>query len=268
MSVMVGKATDSTSKAGPGRRELKFLPVLPLPVAIFRNVFSRMPVSHFPSPYPGETRRVLLMAMWLCLAGLVFAQGLEFSQALFDWVEDEYGSDARERVEKLQHMIDRYGNGDEREMLERVNDFFNDVEYNDDWALWDRKDYWATPFEVLGIYSADCEDYALSKFFTLISMGVPEEKLRITYVKAIVLGQAHMVLAYYPSEDAEPLILDNLTDRIRPAGERSDLVPVYSFNGASLWLAVNRVQGKKIGGSGQLTRWRAFQEKLQQQMGG
>ncbi len=50
-----------------------------------------------------------------------------------------------------------------------------------------------------------------------------------------------------PAADAEPLILDNLTERIQPAGERTDLVPVYSFNGADLWLAVNRVEGKKVG---------------------
>jgi len=227
-----------------------------------------MSVASFLQPCSGDTRRVFALATWLLAAGLVFAQGLQFSQALFDWVEGKYGSSARGRVQALQLMIERHGHGSENAMLERVNAFFNDVRYNDDWALWDRKDYWATPFEVLGINSADCEDYALSKFFTLISMGVPEEKLRITYVKALTLGEAHMVLAYYPTEDAEPLILDNLTNRIQPAGERTDLVPVYSFNGTALWLAVNRVEGKKIGGAGQISRWQAFQEKLQQQMGG
>lgn len=214
-----------------------------------------------------DLRRLLVPGMLLCLIGAALAQGLNFSDALYRWVEDRYGSDARERVEELQTLILRYGAAEEMDKLERVNDFFNDVEYNDDWALWDRKDYWATPFEVLGINSADCEDYALSKYFTLISMGVPEEKLRITYVKAVVLRQAHMVLAYYPTPDAEPLILDNLTGRIRKAGSRSDLVPVYSFNGAALWLAVNRVEGKKVGGPDQLSRWTAFQEKLHRQMG-
>jgi len=196
------------------------------------------------------------------------AQGLQFSAALFTWVESRYGDDARERVEELQTIIQRYGNESELDKLERVNDFFNDVDYSSDNAIWDQKDYWATPFEVLGINQADCEDYALSKYFTLISMGVPEEKLRISYVKAVVLGEAHMVLAYYPSEDAEPLILDNITSRIRLASDRTDLVPVYSFNGAALWLAVNRVEGKKVGGSDRISRWQKFQTKLQLQMGG
>lgn len=213
-------------------------------------------------------RRLLMFFSLACLAGLVLAQGLLFGRQLFEWVEDNYGIDARQRVENLQLLIERHATDRERDKLERVNDFFNDVKYSDDWALWDRKDYWATPFEVLGINSADCEDYALSKFFTLISMGVAEERLRITYVKAVTLGEAHMVLAYYPSPGAEPLILDNLTSRIQPAGERSDLVPVYSFNGTALWLAVNQAQDKRIGGADQISRWQAFQEKLQWQMGG
>lgn len=215
-----------------------------------------------------KCRPVWMAILFACLAGAVLSQGLQFNEALFSWVEDRYGSDARERVEELQEIIQRYADDDESDKLERVNDFFNDVRYSSDNAIWDRKDYWATPFEVLGINMADCEDYALSKYFTLISMGVPEEKLRISYVKAVVLKQAHMVLAYYPEEDAEPLILDNLTNRIRLASDRTDLVPVYSFNGAALWLAVNRVQGKKVGGSDRISRWQKFQTKLQLQMGG
>ena len=63
-----------------------------------------------------------------------------------------------------------------------------------------------------------------------------------------------------------PLILDNLTDQILTAGERDDLVPVYGFNGADLWLAVNRTEGKKIGGAARLSRWQAYQARLMQQM--
>ena len=83
---------------------------------------------------------------------------------------------------------------------------------------------------------------------------------------AIELDEAHMVLAYYPSAGAEPLILDNLVRKIRPAGARDDLVPVYSFNGADLWLAVNRLEGEKVGKADRISRWQAYQAKLMQQM--
>ena len=107
----------------------------------------------------------------------------------------------------LQRLVDTAPLLDERAKLDRVNGFFNRVNYDSDSALWDQKDYWATPFEVLGVNSAASEDYAISKYFTLLSMGVEEERLRITYVKSLTLDQAHMVLAYYPNADAEPLIL-------------------------------------------------------------
>ena len=220
-------------------------------------------------PLPGRLLRqgALSILASALLAGWVLAQGLAFSAALLEWMEREYGPAARERVVALQELVETSASMDERRKLERVNAFFNRVSYDSDYALWDQKDYWATPFEVLGINSADCEDYAISKYFTLLSMGVEEDRLRITYVKSLELNEAHMVLAYSPSADAEPLILDNLTRRIRPAGERKDLVPVYSFNGADLWLAVNRLEGKKVGEADRLSRWQAYQAKLMQQMG-
>jgi len=206
------------------------------------------------------------LVMTLLLAGWVFAQGLAFSDALLNWMEREYGASARARVVALQELVAASPDISDPDKLKRVNAFFNRVNYDSDSALWDQKDYWATPFEVLGVNSADCEDYAISKYFTLISMGVDEERLRITYVKSLKRDEAHMVLAYYPSAGAEPLILDNLTESIRPAGEREDLVPVYSFNGADLWLAVNRIEGKKVGEADRISRWQAYQAKLMQQM--
>ena len=192
---------------------------------------------------------------------------LLFNQHLFDWVEKQYGEPARQRVEDLQTLVTLHLKDREVDKLAEVNRFFNKVRYDEDYELWDQKDYWATPFEVLGLNAADCEDYALSKYFTLVSMGVPEEKLRVTYVKSITLKQAHMVLAYYSSPAAEPVILDNLIPDIKPATARTDLVPVYSFNGADLWLSVNRVEGKKVGGSDRIKRWQNFQKKLAQQKG-
>ena len=198
--------------------------------------------------------------------GWVSARGLMFSDALLDWMEREYGAAARGRVVALQELVASVEGASDRGRLERVNAFFNRVAYDSDHARWDQKDYWATPFEVLGVNAADCEDYAISKYFTLVSMGLDEDRLRITYVKSLELDQAHMVLAYYTTAAGEPLILDNLTDQILTAGERNDLVPVYSFNGADLWLAVNRVEGKKVGGAERLSRWQSYQARLIQQI--
>jgi len=84
---------------------------------------------------------------------------------------------------------------------------------------------------------------------------VNEDKLRITYVKAINLDQAHMVLTYFENKRAIPLVLDNLINEIKPANRRQDLIPVYSFNGTGLWLAKSRGEGQRVGDASRLSLW-------------
>jgi predicted transglutaminase-like cysteine proteinase len=152
---------------------------------------------------------------------------------------------------------------DDQKKLQRVNQFFNDeVRFISDELHWKQEDYWATPYESLVRRAGDCEDFSLAKYFTLIKAGMDPEKLRITYVKAIKLGQAHMVLAYYPTPSAEPLVLDNLIPEIKKASKRRDLVPVYSFNASGFWL--NKMSGKNIrlGGASRVTMWTEFIERM------
>ena len=108
---------------------------------------------------------------------------------------------------------------------------------------------------MLASNGGDCEDFSIAKYFTLRELGIPAEKLRLTYVKALKLDQAHMVLTYYSTPDAVPLVLDNLINEIRSATEREDLLPVYSFNGDGLWLAKSRGMEQRVGRSERLSRW-------------
>ncbi|MFZ5654826.1 MAG: transglutaminase-like cysteine peptidase [Pseudomonadota bacterium] len=173
------------------------------------------------------------------------------------------GADATQNRLERWHQLMREGrNLDERAQLEAVNEFFNGARFVDDADLWLESDYWATPDEFLARDAGDCEDFAIAKYITLKAMGMAPEKLRITYVKVATLQQAHMVLAYYPDPRAEPLILDNLNRRIKPAGERRDLRPIYSFNADSLWLARSRHEQQLAGHPGQLQRWREMLARL------
>lgn len=150
----------------------------------------------------------------------------------------------------------------QRIRLEQANRLINDLLiYNDDLSVWEQVDYWATPLETLGRGTGDCEDYALAKYFSLTLMGVPQERLRMVYVRADIgtreLPQqvAHMVLAYYEHPRAEPLILDNLIEDIRPASQRPDLAPVYSFNHDGVWLGADAAK-PPAGSAARLSRWR------------
>ena len=86
-------------------------------------------------------------------------------------------------------------------------------------------------------------------------MGVDPQKMRLMYVRALQINQAHMVLIYSESLSETPLILDNLNPKILLATQRPDLKPIYSFNGDGLWLAKARGLGKQVKGKGDVSRW-------------
>jgi len=201
----------------------------------------------------------------LVIAGTVFTkEPFRISEKLLNQAETSHGKDAVDRLIKWQNLIRLLDTAEEPEKLEKVNSFFNEtIMFVNDIDLYGVKDYWATPIEFLSRGAGDCEDYSIAKFFTLKALGIDEGKLKITYVKALQYNIAHMVLSYYSEPGGEPVILDNLIDSITPAGQRTDLLPVFSFNGVGLWSAKERGQGKSAStDSNRLKAWRELQEKM------
>jgi predicted transglutaminase-like cysteine proteinase len=93
----------------------------------------------------------------------------------------------------------------------------------------------------------DCEDYVISKYFALRDLGVDSQKLYFSYVKSRRFKAPHMVLTYFKTPRSIPLVLDNNNFKIFPANKRKDLIPIYNFNGESLYLAKKKgQQGKKV----------------------
>lgn len=199
----------------------------------------------------------------LLFAFATIALGENFDISLSDRqlsaVEAKYGAPGRKRLTEWLELMAHNKQLPEPEKLARVNDFFNQVLFVSDLDRWGVLDYWATPLEMLSAGGGDCEDFSISKYFTLLALGVPVDKLKITYVKATGHGlqnAAHMVLTYYATPGAMPLVLDNLIPEIKPADKRTDLTPVYSFNGEGLWLAKERGSGKSVAGGNKIGLWR------------
>ncbi len=188
-----------------------------------------------------------------CSAGLPAAESpLDTDLA---GIEQRYGREALARIQHWLALIESLRGRPVSGQLHAVNDFFNRLSFRDDQALWGLRDYWATPYEMLAVQGGDCEDFAIAKYFTLKALGVPESRLKLVYVKALRLDQAHMVLTYAHDAQAEPRVLDNLTAEIKNASQRTDLYPIYSFNGEGLWLARVRGQGTRVGQATRLKRW-------------
>ncbi|MEP7100200.1 MAG: transglutaminase-like cysteine peptidase [Burkholderiales bacterium] len=175
------------------------------------------------------------------------------------------GPQALAGAKALQGVLGSLAGQDESAKLVAINQFFNRrIVFVSDMEVWGQLDYWASPLEMLGKGRGDCEDYVIGKYFSLLVAGVPVAKMRLVYVRATIGGPggevvAHMVLAYYATPGAEPLILDNLIGEMRPASRRPDLEPVFSFNGEGLWQGV----GAQTAGDPQarLSRWREVMAK-------
>lgn len=182
------------------------------------------------------------------------------AQRLKQIAQQKYGARGVQNVDAWLTSLTTLQDKPEQHQLKEMNNFWNRVALaGEDINIWGTEDYWASPLETLGRAAADCEDYVIGKYFSLLHLGVPADKLRFIYVRARVAGTsiAHMVLGYYTSPDAEPLILDNLTSLIRPASKRPDLTPVFSFNSQGVY-----VSGSAPSSVDRIGRWRGLMDKM------
>lgn len=210
--------------------------------------------------------RLVCLAL-LCLA-LTSSAGMDH-QRMREFMRSHFDQSGLARLDAWQAMLERSQDLSEAEQLERVNRFFNrQLTFTDDRDIWGEEDYWATPLETLGKRHGDCEDYSIAKYISLRQLGVAHERLRLIYVRAQRASgsRAHMVLGYYATPEATPLILDNLEPRIQPAHLRGDLRPVFSFNSEGLWVG-QQGDGARSDDhpTARLSRWRDVLARMREQ---
>jgi predicted transglutaminase-like cysteine proteinase len=209
-------------------------------------------------------RLIIVLCAGLLISTTVMTAGnFSLDRELLQKAEKKYGKGALGRLKAWEDLIRHDNSKSDRDKLEKVNLFFNSrMRFANDTDVWGIEDYWGTPIEFLCKAAGDCEDFAIAKYFTLKALGVDDEKLRITYVKAIQYNIHHMVLTYYSEPEAEPLVLDNLVDSISIGSKRTDLMPIFGFNGSGLWMAKQRGQGKMAGNSSRINLWRDLLQKM------
>lgn len=202
---------------------------------------------------------MILPVTALLLFSLAYAVGFD-ADKLLKTITQRYGESSAQKFRDWQKLVaDTAKLDDPEQQIKKVNDFWNRrIQFTDDKEAWGQDDYWATPMESLGHGKGDCEDYAIAKYFTLLSAGMDVAQLRLIYVKAKMGGaitQAHMVLAFYSDPEAEPQILDNLLGEIRLASRRPDLTPVFSFNSQGIWGGASASGSASSTGTKRLSRW-------------
>lgn len=191
---------------------------------------------------------VVLVIFSLLPGNILKADTVSFiTQAQLKNIIQTYNARAGKRLTIWNKMMLKAQGLSELEQLKLVNNYFNRIKYLSDKKHWGKSDYWATAFEFIGSGAGDCEDFATAKYFSLKLLGVADKKLQLSYVKLKTRSKKyesnHMVLSYFTTADADPIILDNVNLRLKLASQRADITPVFSFNASSLLKSKNR--GKK-----------------------
>jgi predicted transglutaminase-like cysteine proteinase len=151
--------------------------------------------------------------------------------------------DCKSRVINRCHMadwrrfIDRTRGLPVAEQLKAVNLYANSRDYVLDLHNYGVADYWAIPREFLH-NGGDCEDYAITKFFSLRWLGLPTADLRLVIVQDTNLRIPHAVLAV--ARDNEVFILDNQVQAVLSHRDVVHYAPVFSINEAHWWIHVPR----------------------------
>jgi hypothetical protein len=211
------------------------------------------------------SKKLILSMLLAAVTAISSSFAIDFTR-LQDEFKKKFGQQSLPTFMAWQNFMNTSTDLQGDDKIKRSNEMINRiVTWQEDQKIWGQQDYWATPLETLSKKMGDCEDFAIIKYFSLKNLNVPISQLRLVYVKAKNGSggeQAHMVLAYYPAPDSEPLILDNMLNDIRPASRRPDLTPVFSFNSEGIY---NGAAGKdqQSGGIERLSKWQDLLQRAQ-----
>nr|MBF0221172.1 transglutaminase-like cysteine peptidase [Desulfobulbaceae bacterium] len=121
------------------------------------------------------------------------------------------------------------------QQIKKVNRFANQHDYVLDIDNYGVEDYWAIVREFLK-NNGDCEDYAITKYFSLRLLGFTNDSLRIVVLQDTNLNVAHAVVAV--ALDGDIFILDNQVNAVLSHKDILHYTPLYSINENRWWLHI------------------------------
>lgn len=165
---------------------------------------------------------------------------------------------AGDRVESLKRLVDEgrlLRDKEEGSMLRVVSDFFyRHVRFIDDRRVWGRADYWASPAELLCKGDGDSEDVAIAQYFTLLQIGVPDDRMWLVYAKSHWTGPV-IVLLYRTAEGGLEVLHYQGIWSLAHVEEGNILEPVYAFNIGQFWIVNKQWIFAPLHGTQSMEQW-------------
>ncbi len=152
-----------------------------------------------------------------------------------DTPEGDCGSQSFNRCHLRSWMafLDQIRHLPRTEQLTAINQYANRKKYIIDLENYSTPDYWAIVKEFL-FKGGDCEDYAITKLFSMRELGYSIDMARIVVLQDTNLNIPHAVLAFYTDDDI--LILDNQIQTIESHRNIAHYIPLYAVNESRWWI--------------------------------
>lgn len=135
-------------------------------------------------------------------------------------------------VQRWAGLVGDLRNQNKLRQIITVNKWFNRLPYKYDEDAHGSPDYWASTKELLK-YRGDCEDFALSKYYTLRALGFSPDQLKVMAVYDKDTFTNHAVLMVYVN--GTRYMLDINADDTSPTAMGTRYRPLYSFNEQNAW---------------------------------
>ncbi|MEM8743377.1 MAG: transglutaminase-like cysteine peptidase [Pseudomonadota bacterium] len=143
-------------------------------------------------------------------------------------------ADCPEHVRKWRVLLEDLKGLPQEVQVKRLNKAINGmISYADDDKLFGKRDYWASPAEVLH-GRGDCEDYSALKFWSLLELGFRNDQLRMVVVRDRRRALMHAVTTVQ-LDDGRTLVLDSLFDHPVEPQHILKYEPIYSANLNTQW---------------------------------
>jgi predicted transglutaminase-like cysteine proteinase len=216
-------------------------------------------LSRFDSPLTLELAHMTLVDLLNHGPKMFDKDTFLITEEILTAAEKRMGSEARLRLKEWEQIINELKHHSSAEVIATINEYFNktvsqEVDDRDEKEY----DYWQSPIETLVKGSGDCEDFAMAKYVSLRLLGIPAEQLLIGLVHYPEYNDTHAVLLFFPKDDIDPLVLDNvvyqhlgyMNSHILTLSHRMikhNITPIIGFNEEKFVSFTNDLNQKLIG---------------------